>query len=297
MKILVTGTTGFIGNRLITRLQKEKHLVYAIVRPSSNMANLKRRGVKTYVYRDNIVDLISFLKRGKFDGIIHLASLFLAQHQSTDVQGLVNSNVLFSTILLEAATQAKIPWFINTGTYAQHYQNKSYSPINLYAATKQAFADISKYYVESSLINFATIELSDTFGPGDTRPKIFNIWLNYIKTPTKEALKMSPGHQIIDISYIGNVIDGYMQLMKLLSTDKKKTLAGKTFSLRSAERMSLRKLARVFLETAKVNLQIEWGGRPYRPRDSMVPWNKGKLIPGWKPKVSLRKGIRTILHG
>jgi len=36
------------------------------------------------------------------------------------------------------------------------------------------------------------------------------------------------------------------------------------------------------------------GGRPYREREVMVPWNKGRLLPGWSVKIRLEDGIRKI---
>jgi hypothetical protein len=41
-------------------------------------------------------------------------------------------------------------------------------------------------------------------------------------------------------------------------------------------------------------LNIEWGGRPYRDREVMVPW-KGIPVPGWKAKVNVEEGIQLFL--
>ena len=77
------------------------------------------------------------------EGIIHLASLYLASHRPDQVADLVNANILLGTSLLEAAKLAGVRWFLNTGTIWQNYQSPEcsdeYHPVNLYAATKQAF--------------------------------------------------------------------------------------------------------------------------------------------------------------
>ena len=138
MKLLISGTTGFIGKNLVERLLKENHTIFAIVRPSSN-PELLEKSVTPYIFDGKINNLISFIQKEKFDGVIHLASLFLAGHKPEDIKGLVESNVLFSTQLLEASVKSEVSWFINTGTFWQHYKDKKYSPVNLYAATKQAF--------------------------------------------------------------------------------------------------------------------------------------------------------------
>lgn len=288
MKILVSGSSGFIGSHLVKRLLQEKHDLCVIVRPSTKI----KQKINTFVYRDSPEKLNSFLEKEKFDGVIHLASLFLAQHKTEDIKGLVDSNILFGTILLEAAVKNNIPWFINTGTFWQHYQNKNYSPVNLYAATKQAFENIAKYYIETSQINFVTIKLNDTFGPDDIRPKIFTLWKKI--SETGQQLDMSKGEQIIDISFIDNVIDGYIELIRLVSKDKNRKLSGKSFAISSNERMTLKKLSETYQRTTKTKLNINWGGKPYRDREVMIPWSRGKKIPGWRQNVTLKEGIKNI---
>ncbi len=292
MKLLISGATGFIGAHLIKRLQKEKHEVVAIVRPSTTRADLPQK-IPTYVFNNDVPELIAFMSREKFDGVIHLASLFLAQHKADDLKNLIDSNLFFGTALIEGSTKSNTRWFINTGTFWQHYKNKKYSPVNLYAASKQAFETLAQYYIETTSINFVTIKLSDTFGPGDTRPKIFNL-LSKIKA-SKETLDMSQGEQILDISYIENVIDGYMRMITLLSKKDGDSLRGKSFAISAKKRFTLQELVKVFEKMTGSKLSINWGGRSYRDREVMVPWEKGLPIPGFKPKHSLEDGIRKTL--
>jgi nucleoside-diphosphate-sugar epimerase len=264
------------------------------VRPTSSQSELKTLKVRSYVFNDDVEALTAYMSQEKFDGIIHLASLYLKQHQSTEVLNLVDSNVAFGSALLEAAAQSATPWFMNTGTFWQHYRDATYSPVNLYAATKQAFQDITQYYVETSSVNIVTLQLSDTFGPDDTRPKIFNLWAKIAKT--QETLKMSGGEQLIDISYIDNVIDGYLQLATLLTADTQHALQGKVFALTSGNPVPLKVLANVFEKVTNVTLPIVWGKKPYMPREVMQPWSKGEKIPGWEPKVPLEEGIKRTFH-
>jgi nucleoside-diphosphate-sugar epimerase len=278
MKVLVTGTTGFIGKHLVARLEKEGHTVTALTR--------------AHDVDHNVPNLIALMEREKFDGVIHLASLFLGQHKPEDIKGLIDSNVFLGTAVLEAATKAKVPWFINTGTFWQHYQSKSYSPVNLYAATKQAFETIAQYYRETSDIIFVTLKLNDTFGPGDTRAKIFALWQKI--SASGESMDMSPGKQLIDISYIDNVVDAYMQLITLLSKKDARKLNGKAFAVIAPKRMPLKKLAELYEKTTSKKLTINWGKKDYRPREVMVPWTKGVKVPGWKARISLEQGIKKL---
>lgn len=273
MKILVSGATGFVGTHLLPKLAAAGHEVRAVSRDEGSL--------------DSLMEIMA---NGRFDGVIHLASLFLKDHRSEDLEPLLESNILFGTRLLEAAARHQVSWFINTGSYWEHAEDGSYAPANLYAATKHAFEKISGYYADSFHINFITLKLFDNFGPGDTRPKIFNLWEKI--AATGETLEMSPGGQLIDITYIENVIDAYLRGVELLAEDNEHKLHGKAFAISSGERMTLKELAVVFEEETDKKLSLAWGAKPYRPREVMVPWKTGEALPGWKPRIPLREGIR-----
>jgi CDP-paratose synthetase len=290
MKILITGSTGFIGKHFIKKAREEKYSLCALVRPSTNIDFLKKENIRYYVFDDNMDKFIAFMQKEKFDGVLHLASLFVLQHKTEDIKELVNSNIYFGSMIIEACTKSDVKWFINIGTFSQHYKNKDYSPLNLYASTKQAFQDIIRYYAETSKINLVTIKLNDTFGPDDTRVKLLNIWNKVSKSG--EVFDMSPGKQIVNMTYIGNVTDGFSKMIRLLSKDKERKLNGKSFIIKSKEEMSIKNLAKLFEKTTGRKLNIRWGVKGYRERENMKPWNKGKLIPGWAPKVTLQEGIR-----
>lgn len=293
MKIVVTGVTGFIGNAIVERLLKEDNDLYVIIRPDTNTSSLPEN-IHTFIDDGNTNNMQSFFQDIKPDGVMHLASLVLVNHDLDDIETLIVSNVLFSTRLLEASVNSNVKWFINTGTFWQNYNDEAYNPVNLYAATKQAFEDIAKYYYKTQKINFVTIKLNDTFGANDTRSKIFNLWGRAVQN--QENLGMSPGEQIIDISYIENIVDAYMQMLTQLQSDDTYKYAGDVFAVNSEERMSLKDLAKLYEEVTQTTVDITWGGRPYRDREVMVPWTKGKPVPGWKQKVSMHDAIATVMN-
>ncbi len=287
MKILLTGATGFIGTHLRQRLNKDHSLV-AIVRPKTDISELQKENIETVIYSGDIKRLINDLSEHQIDGCIHLASLYLKTHESDQISSLIESNVLFPTHLFEIIIKLGIPWMINTGTFWQHYQNKTYSPVNLYAATKQAFIDIARFYQETSSTTFTTLKLSDTFGPGDTRPKIFNLWQQ--NAQSSEILNMSGGEQIIDICYIQDIVDAYVLLIDLIIQSPEEI--EDCYAVTSGVRLTLKELAIIFEKTTNKHLNICWGVLPYREREVMVPWTLGKIVPGWKPNTSIEDGIK-----
>lgn len=287
MKILITGATGFIGRNLVARLL-HTHEVHVIARIGSNVSFEEKR-VSVFRYDGNVETLIAYFEQERFDGVVHLASLFLAAHTPADIPELIRSNVQFGAELLEASKVGGPKWFMNTGTYWQNYHNEMYNPVNLYAATKEAFNTIARYYTETSELIFTTIKLNDTFGPNDSRNKVFNLWAKIAKSG--ELLEMSAGEQIIDISYIEDIISAYALLIDHLGREGAGQFKNKTFGVSSNERMSLKELATLFEEATGNILNIKWGGRPYREREVMVPWENAEPVPGWRPKYTLKEAI------
>ena len=285
MNILVTGATGFIGKKLIPALKKEQHNVHILVRPGSNWENL---GVQKVIeFFDDINHLISYFKGNKIDGIIHLASLYVAEPQPTQIKDIVLSNIYLGTALLEAGKTAGINWFLNIGTIWQNYNvpdySDEYNPVNLYAASKQAFMTMAKYYTETSNIRFSTLKLCDTYGPVDTRKKIFSLFERISKTG--EELDMSPGYQRLDIVHVDDVVAGIVKLAGMLSNNE---MVLPEYVVSSGKQFSLRELARIYEKQNGVQLKINWGKRPYRNREVMTPY-KGVVLEGWKPQILLKK--------
>ena len=291
MKILVSGATGFIGKKLVLKLIDIGHEIHVIIRENSDVSAIDKRAM-VYKYNDDVNTVIEFFKQEKFDGVIHLASLFLASHNPNDISKLITSNIQFGTELLEASKSSHVSWFINTGTFWQNYENESYNPVNLYAATKEAFENIAKFYTQVSDLVFTTIKLNDTFGPNDSRAKIFTLW-NKIAN-SGERLGMSAGEQIIDISYIDDVINAYEQLVNLLE-DNAFEYRNKTYVVSNQEKVSLKALAKIFEKATNSRLDIHWGARDYREREVMSPYNVGEVVPGWKQQYTLEEAIRRTV--
>ena len=293
MKILVTGGTGFVGRNVVKKLILCGHDVYVLVRCTTDTSNIPINA-SIYKYNSNPQHLIDYFKKENFCGILHLASLILVNHTEDDINNLINTNITLGTSLLEVAKQTNVKWFLNTGTFWQSYNNYDYNPVNLYAATKQAFEAIAKLYTETSDIIFVTIKLNDTFGPNDTRSKIFNIWDKSSKN--NETINMSPGDQIIDISYIEDVVSAYTVMIDNLDKEDAVSHKNKTYVVSNKDKMSLKELSKVFEKSTGRTLNINWGGRDYREREVMTPYDKGENVPGWKQMYDVETAIVELLN-
>ena len=215
-RALITGVTGFIGSNLANRLIAEGWYVGAIVRPESNISQIKfmLNKIKIYQYDGTILSLQTAINDFLPDVVFHLASLASLNQSEEDIGTLLDANIIFGAKLLEAMRKEGVTNFINTGTVWQHYEGKQYSPVNLYAATKQAFEVILQYYVEAHKLKAITLTLSDTYGPKDPRDKLINLLLDGAKN--RSVLEMTPGHQLISLTHITDVISAYLSASELL---------------------------------------------------------------------------------
>jgi nucleoside-diphosphate-sugar epimerase len=285
-RALVTGGTGFIGSHLIPRLLKDGWEVHIITRPDSNTTVLSRSlaQVQCHVVDGSIDTMIQAVGASRPDIVFHLASLFLVQHKADDIGALVNSNILFGTQLLEAMHHHGIKRMINTSTSWQHYLNEDYNPVNLYAATKQAFESILEYYVEAHGFAVTTLALFDTYGPQDPRAKLIALlWKTAIE---QQTLHMSPGEQLFDLVHVDDVIDAYVLAAKQLAEP-----VHKRYGISSGKPIALRELVSRFQAATGAHVPITWGGRPYRPREVMEPWSSYTPLPDWSPKIAFEDGI------
>lgn len=289
MNILVTGATGFIGKKLIQSLLLENN-VHILIRPNSKFENIGTQ--KIFIFDDNHEELANYFVENKIEGIVHLAALYIAQHETKDIKELILSNIYLGTALLEAAKIADVKWFLNTGTFWQNYisDSQEYCPVNLYAASKQAFIDMAKFYVETGDICFVTLKICDTYGKDDTRPKILNLFKRI--SESQETLSMSQGMQVLDLLYIDDVISGFMSLIKSLIN---RNVTEPEYVLSAMKCYTLKELANIYSKVSGKKLNIEWGGRPYRTREVMNPWNKGIILPNWKPNIEIETGVKIFL--
>ena len=134
-----------------------------------------------------------------------------------------------------------------------------------------------------------SLELFDTYGPNDQRHKLF--YLLEKASQCKDPIRMSPGEQLIDLVYIEDVIDAFMIAEDLVSKEK----MNRKYMVTSGNPVKLREIVNIYKEITNQNINIEWGGLPYRKREVMIPWNSGEILPGWSPKIDLRKGISIVV--
>lgn len=284
---LVTGATAFVGSHLVQRLVADGVEVHVVLRPSSQIDRLAVAADQVTVHRDTgeVVALAEALAGIDLDACFHLASYFKAEHEPADVGPLVDSNVAFPTRVAEALGERPELVFVNTGSAWQHVDQKRYSPAALYAATKQAFQDVLRFYAEARRFRVADVALFDTYGPGDPRPKLLNVMRS--AQADGEPMLMPPGEQLIDLVYIDDVVEAFLAA----AATRPRRGAVAEYEVRSGRALTLRDLFAVVGRVTGKPVPAAWGVRPYRRKEMMTPWWRDRPVPGWTAQVDLEQGI------
>ena len=289
---VITGGTGYIGSCLARFLCREGWDVHIVTRPNSSRDYCEDFLGKAnfFVYDSDVKSLISYFQNVRPDVVFHLASAVIPSHLPMDIPSLMKGNIQFGTEILEAMKHGSVPLIISTGTWWQNFDGDAYNPVDLYAATKEAFEKILRYYTECEGIRAITLRLYDVYGCGDRRPKL----LNTIKSvaDTGQLLNLSNGEQLLDMVYIADVCAAYQDAYKLLLENK--DIQNEVFSVCTHDLRSLREIVSLFTALLDGLVLINWGGKPYKKREIMIPSYPFPTLPGWVPKISLEDGLRML---
>ena len=291
-KAVITGATGYIGSNLLNYLLPKGWDISIIAQPKFGYENIidQRERIRIMEYDGDIHTLISFFKEQNPDVVFHLASANIFDYTPEQVDVLIQSNILFGTQVLEAMKYATTRLLINTGTYWQSYHSDTYNPVDLYAATKEAFEKIIQYYVDAHGFRIITLRLFDVYGENDKRPKLLNQLRRIAETG--ESLDVSPGEQYLDMVHILDVCSAYLRAYELLSTDTK--IKNKIYGVYSGNRIMLKDMINQFQEVLAQPLNVNFGGKKYKKREIMMPTNNYEKLPNWKVEISLMDGLNLF---
>lgn len=293
-KVLITGITGYIGSRL-ARALVEHCAVYGLVRQPMNGTYLTpelREKLTLLPYDGRGESVFAALEASHPDVVYHLAAYYTAAHDMRSIPKLLESNVTFGTYLLEAMNTAHCCRLVYATTVTTRCTGGEYQPLTLYAAAKQAFSDLVEYYTGTGALSAAAVALSDTYGPGDQRPKVLNLIRQAILQET--SLDLTSGRQIYDAVYIDDVVQGFIIAAATLARPGD---AHQFFQLSAEKPRSLRKTVELMLEVNGLNFQANWGGRPDPNYMPDYPLRIFPAPPGWRPHVTLEEGLRRFWTG
>lgn len=269
--------------------------IHVVADPKFGYANIEDvlPRIDVFEYNGGISSLCEYFTTVNPDVVFHLAAAVITNYAPEQVPVLIQSNVQFGTEILEAMKASGTKLFVGTGSYWQNYNDEAYNPVDLYAATKEAFEKILRYYTETEGIRAIMLRLFDVYGTGDKRPKLWNIIKQ--KAGSGEELKLSAGEQLLDMVFISDVCTAYEQAYHLLCSDS--NIVNNVYGVYTNRRKTLREIVEIYRRMLDGPVIINYGGKPYKKREVMNPTDKLEILPGWQPQIPLELGLKKMAGG
>ena len=287
--ILLTGSTGFIGQNLTTLLLSLDYKVVALVRNNSKnklfIKNTKKNNNNFHpIYFKNVNSLPKKLSKLKIDYVVNLATNWVEKHDFKDLIEIINSNILFTTAVLDLVPKQNLKKFINVSTYGLFKTSKNYNPINLYAAAKKSFEDIIVYYQNlHKKTYFYNLYLYDSYGINDKRNKIISKISRNYKINKKTTILSSKVE--LNLLNVKEICEAF-----ILAIEKK--IKNGNYLIKAKNFTNILKLIK--RTNLKLNRKIKYNllNKPIRNKIDF----KMNSLPYWKPRSTIEKDIFNLIN-
>jgi CDP-paratose synthetase len=290
-RILITGGTGLIGSELVPALINQNFNDIAVVtRNSAKAENILGKDIEyiTYGSKSFKTDVVNFSP----NVVIHLAAYSTSHDDPENIKNSIDTNILFTSILLDALKETNADFFLNTGSFAECLDNTE----NLYlayhyTATKTASRSIIDYYKNLTGIKSCNIIAYTVYGRASSSKKAIDLIFESISSKT--AISMTDGNQLSDFVHLDDIVSFYVHAINKAVLLKD----GADYHIGSGRGMALRDIAEMVERTSDLKTKINWGCLPYRDVSIKNPmasvYKLGKEL-GWVPVITLEKGIAML---
>lgn len=288
-RLVLTGSSGFIGSHLFRDLMSQNVDLLLVTHENLPPALSRGRGVETVsVSESGWLEQVAAFEPTCF---IHAATLFRVRHSAADISAMLRANVEIGTQLVDLAYSMDAR-FVTLSSAWQRYEGKDNRPVNLYAATKQAFDSIADFYRREGL-DLARLFLFDVYGPGDTRQKLIPLLMS--AAASGQPLNATSGNQIIDLTFVDDVVRA---ITNIALSDEGLPLVD---CVVKSGTMTVRHVADVLSEVIGRPVPVAWGAVPDRPKEMLFEWKLEPVPQGWSPQVPLADGLKrtwnALSHG
>jgi nucleoside-diphosphate-sugar epimerase len=291
--VLVTGATGYLGSRLVQELISCGNTVHRLVRTEPETYSSRDEIIPVdHQYDGSYLSIEKIFVKEQIDIVLHLASMREQKERIEDVGKLFDANVVLATYLLEAAVAHDCRRMIIAGSYWEHAGgDEKLVPNTIYAVTKISAFFLADYFARYRGIAVTNLILFDTYGPNDSRKKIF---YQLVQSAMKgNSLPLTKGEQRLLPIHVDDVVAAFMVSMNHLFSVNNPHTANRYF-VPGPESVSLREMVEVFCTIHELELDLLWGAIPYHPGQIFYPY-VGPTVPGWSPHISIQEGFKELL--
>jgi len=307
MRILVTGSAGFIGFHLSRRLLAEGHTVVGV----DNFNNyydvkLKRdrdkilHRFKNFTVNENDICKLDDMKRvfsDGFDAVVNLAAQAGVRYSIENPHTFIQTNIAGFTNIIDCAKEAGVKNFIyasSSSVYGKHSLQPSneehniMSPRSLYAATKISNEAIAFSYHDLFDMNCAGLRFFTVYGPWGRPDMALQLFADGISQNHRIDI-FNHGDMYRDFTYIDDIIEGIVSCIY-------RQCGFQVFNLGSGAKVPLTKYISVLeKEFNKVAQKRLLPMQPGDVRESLADISKAKGWLNYKPTVYVEEGIKRYV--
>ncbi|WP_028487120.1 NAD-dependent epimerase [Thiomicrorhabdus chilensis] len=327
MKILVTGSAGFIGFFTVQALLKQGHQVigidnlndyYDVNLKQARLEFLERFCVENGYDEEyrflkvNIADreaMAEFFKQYEFDRVIHLAAQAGVRYSIENPNAYVDSNVVGFVNVLEGCRQQKTAHLVYASSSSVYGMNTKIPfstddrvdfPISLYAATKKSNELMAHTY--SHLYNIPTTGLRffTVYGPwGRPDMAYFSFTKKILNGETIDVF--NHGQMERDFTYIDDIVEGVVRVMDYVPQSQQTEITSaqapyKIYNIGNNQPITLERFINA-IESATDKKAVR-NNLPMQPGD--VPRTYADVSDlmedvGFKPSTEIEEGIQKFV--
>ena len=297
MKIILTGGAGFIGSHLAEFLIKKGHKVIII----DNLSTGRLNNIKSFKNKVRFVKA-DISKSGKWTEnfknakiVFHLAALADIVPSIQNPKEYFESNVVGTENLISASIKYKVKQIIYSASSSCYGIPKSYptsetesiKPQYPYALSKNLGEQILMHYAKVYGIKVTSFRLFNVYGTrsrtSGTYGAMFGVFLAQ-KLKGKPLTVVGDGCQKRDFTFISDIVDAFYRAIRV-----KKNF--KIFNLGTGRPTSVNNIVKL-LGCKSINIPK----RPGEPDSTSANINKVKKELNWKPKISIKEGVKNLLN-
>jgi len=287
MKILVTGSAGFIGARLCERLRQEGYFVRGFDRISIQEEYCHENIVGDLTEPEQVDSAVSGT-----NAVFHLAAVANVNYAREHSLETVKVNVLGTSNVCEACKKYDVPIYYastccvygNTSIHPTH-EEAPLKPTEIYGCTKLAGEYVVLGYNRLFGVPFNIMRYSTVYGKGMRKELAVFIFLE--KAIRGESIPIDgSGKQTRSFIYVDDLIEANVLLLK-------SGVMNEIFNIAGKEEVSVLEVAEEALKLIgdknnKLFFREDRLGQVMREK---IDISKIKKIVGWEPKVRFKLGV------
>ena len=326
MKILITGSSGFIGFHLSKLLLENNHKVhgfdsmnnyYDVKLKNSRLKILSK--YKNFTFSkgrlENKKKLDSIFKKFKPKIVIHLAAQAGVRYSIDKPRVYLDSNVTGTFNIIEASHKVKVKHLMMASSSSVYGANKSIpfkeidkteTQLSIYAATKKANESMAHSYSNIWKIPITMLRFFTVYGPwGRPDMALFKFTKGILNN--KKIDIYNYGKMYRDFTYIDDVVNGVKLLInKAPNNNQRKKIKNDSLSPVAPFRvLNIGNTKKVYLLNFIKQIELELGKkakRNYMPlkkgdvKETLSNTNLLKKITGYNPKTNYKSGVKKFIN-